>query len=517
MRGRYPAGSECVEPLAGSDQAKERLRVILDTLSGHCRVREACARLGVCEQRFRQLRQQALGAALAGLEPRPIGRPPRPVTPEAEHLAALAAELAHKDEELQAAQAREEIALILPRLLHPPPPLWEEQAHLRRLQELAQGSPGAEPARRGFAGQRGRRLVERRLREAVVVLSAYLDARGWAQAATAEALHLAARTLRHWQQTVAAGRPVLGLGRPALRAPHEQRRAVLEALDELGPGVGVAALREGFPDLGCRELADLLARYRRAWRRRQRQLLHLLRWPVAGSVWAIDYAETPVAIDGLYPYLLAVRDLASGQQLLWLPVPEATSAQAQQALATLFALYGAPLVLKSDNGSAFGAAATLALLAGAGVLALFSPPRLPRYNGSIEAGIGSLKTRTACHASRGGHPGQWTWEDVAAAQAEANETSRPRGAAGPSPQQCWQGRPRLGARERESFRAEVSAWREVYRAQEGWPPQAALTAAAERRRDRYAIRRALVGHGYLRYARRRIPLALRGQEAANIP
>jgi transposase InsO family protein len=384
------------------------------------------------------------------------------------------------------------------------------------LQELAEADPGAEPARRGFAGQRPRRLAEQHLREAVVMLSAYLDARGWAQTATAEALHLAARTLRHWQQTVAAGRPVVGLGRPALRAPLEQRRAVLEALDELGPGVGVATLREGFPGLGCRELADLLARYRRAWRRRQKQLLHVLRWPVPGSVWAVDYAEAPWAIDGLYPYLLAVRDLSSGQQLLWLPVPEATAAQAQQALASLFALYGAPLVLKSDNGSAFGAAGTLALLEAAGVVALFAPPRLPRYNGSIEAGIGSLKTRTECQASRGGHPGEWTWEDVAAAQAAANETARPRGPSGPSPQQCWQGRPRLGAAARESFREEVAAWRELYSAQEGWSPEAALTAAAERHRDRYAIRRALVGHGYLRYARRRIPLALRGQEAANI-
>src|SRR5262245_39393569 len=36
-------------------------------------------------------------------------------------------------------------------------------------------------------------------------------------------------------------------------------------------------------------------------------------------------ADSPVetAIDGLYPYLLAVRDLASGQQLLWLPQTEA--------------------------------------------------------------------------------------------------------------------------------------------------------------------------------------------------
>jgi hypothetical protein len=42
------------------------------------------------------------------------------------------------------------------------------------------------------------------------------------------------------------------------------------------------------------------------------------------------------AIDGRFPYLLAVRDLASGY-----------------VLAQLFAQYGPPLLLKLDNGSAF--------------------------------------------------------------------------------------------------------------------------------------------------------------------
>ena len=56
MRGRTPAGPEYVDRLAGSEAAKERLKVVLETLAGACRVSAACARLGVCEQRFHQLR-----------------------------------------------------------------------------------------------------------------------------------------------------------------------------------------------------------------------------------------------------------------------------------------------------------------------------------------------------------------------------------------------------------------------------------------------------------------------------
>ena len=53
-------------------------------------------------------------------------------------------------------------------------------------------------------------------------------------------------------------------------------------------------------------------------------------------MWAIDFTEAPAVIDGVFPYLLAVRDLASGQQLLLLPLPEATSAGVVPALASLF-------------------------------------------------------------------------------------------------------------------------------------------------------------------------------------
>jgi hypothetical protein len=50
-----------------------------------------------------------------------------------------------------------------------------------------------------------------------------------------------------------------------------------------------------------------------------------------------------------------------------------------EALSLLFTIHGAPLVLKSDNGSAFIAEETHQLLQAWQVEVLFSPPRTPSY------------------------------------------------------------------------------------------------------------------------------------------
>ncbi len=120
MRGRRPAGPDYVEHLPGSEQAKERLKVILQTMTGTCRVLEACARLGICEQRFHQLRQQALEAALAGLEAGTPGRPVQQRSPAEEELAAARQQLDAIEVELRTARAREEIALALPNAVRQP-------------------------------------------------------------------------------------------------------------------------------------------------------------------------------------------------------------------------------------------------------------------------------------------------------------------------------------------------------------------------------------------------------------
>jgi hypothetical protein len=116
MRGRRPSGPEYVNHLSGSETAKERLKVILETLAGTCRVQEACARLGISEPRFQQLRTQTLEAACAGLEPQTPGRKPQVLTPAEEQVRLLQEQVRQQDFELRVARAREEVALTLPRL-----------------------------------------------------------------------------------------------------------------------------------------------------------------------------------------------------------------------------------------------------------------------------------------------------------------------------------------------------------------------------------------------------------------
>jgi hypothetical protein len=139
------------------------------------------------------------------------------------------------------------------------------------------------------------------------------------------------------------------------------------------------------------------------------------------------------------------------------------------------------------------------------VATLYSPPHWPRYNGASEAGIGSLKDRTAARAARSGRAGEWTWDDAATACAEANTLSRPRGEAGPSPDQLWAARPAITRGERAAFAAATDvARREQERAAETCAAGGAVVRS-RREMDRCAIRLALERCGYLHYKRRSIP------------
>jgi transposase InsO family protein len=331
---------------------------------------------------------------------------------------------------------------------------------------------------------------------------------------TAQRLRITSRTLRRWRHDDRLT-PRL-FGRPAPPSSREQRNAVIGYLDEFGPGVGLRQLRMDFPMMCRAELDDLLRRYRRVWRKRHRQPLNVLNWTTAGTVWAMDFAEAPQVIDGLSKYVLAVRDLASGRQLLWQPVREPTAEAAAESLAGLLVRHGPPLILKSDNGSVFGAPAIETLLRDFAVLPLFSPPGTPSYNGAIEAGIGSLKVRSEAHAARHGRPGCWTFDDVAAARLEANATARPRGRHGHTPDEAWAVRPSIAPDDRVSFVRSVEDHRCRARIELNVPSDGPWPAMTQRQVDRVAIRRALVEHGVLTFSRRLIPPPIPRQKADKI-
>jgi transposase InsO family protein len=384
-----------------------------------------------------------------------------------------------------------------------------------RLEAWHAEATGPSDARRGPRRQQRRRCREAEVRQAAVAVVDWAEAFDLEVAALADRLGVAARTLRDWRHRApTADLRVVPWGRPTVRSDVTVRQAVLGFLGAVGPGVGLAAVRGQFPHLARAELRDLLARYRHVWRQRHPRWAHVLAWAQPGAVWAIDFSEPPAPIDGVYPWLLAVRDLASGYQLLWWPLRQATGAATAEMLAELFALFGAPLVLKSDNGSAFGSEVVQRLLTRWGVAGLFSPPARPWYNGAIEAAIGSLKTRTAWQALRAGHAGEWRRGDLEAAWRQANRTARPRGWRGPTPEEAWQARGAIGPEQRDRFAATVNQLRAAQPAPGGASEE--FDVMQGRARDRKVLSQVLVALGYLTIRRRRILPPLSTLRAARI-
>jgi hypothetical protein len=117
MPGRKPIGPLLVHHLDGSERAKDRMEVILQTVAGTITIREACDRLGIDEARFFQLRTEALQAGLSRLEPRPLGRPPQQPSPQQQRIAELEEQLREKERQQRAMETRLEIALVMPQLL----------------------------------------------------------------------------------------------------------------------------------------------------------------------------------------------------------------------------------------------------------------------------------------------------------------------------------------------------------------------------------------------------------------
>jgi hypothetical protein len=391
----------------------------------------------------------------------------------------------------------------------------------------------AKRPRRGAAAQQRKRELERSVRVSVLAFAHWAECQGYSQRDAAAMLGLKAGTLASWERGWREDRLyVESLGRPARDSDWETRQLIIGLFYLVGPGIGLPCLRAFFPDAAKSELEDMLRRYRQIHLKRHKVLLHVLRWQKPGAVWAMDFEQPPAPVDGIYPYVFLVRDLASGNQLLSLPVPSRELRHVIGALVALFQRYGPPLVLKSDNEfNADKVAANLddelrsslqklaALLAEHGVIQLLSPPAWPRYNAAIEAGIGSFATRAHHEAARHGHPGEWNCDDVEAARLQANELARPWGHNADTPDITWQQRRPIDAEDRAAFIESVQQLEQEARQerQKDLLPETPLGPRDMASARREAISRALVQHGLLLFRRRRFTLPLKRVVWSNIP
>lgn len=307
------------------------------------------------------------------------------------------------------------------------------------------------------------------------------------------------RTLATWEHSdVGALQP---RGRPPRQGTAETRAEVLDFVLGVGLHVGAPVVHDVFDhEISRREVEAILRELRATLDPDVVDPPYVLTWPRAGAVWAADFTEPPSPIDGLYPLILVVRDLASGALLLALPVPEATCPAVAAALEALFTQHGAPLLLKTDNGSNLVGFDVQRLLGAWSVVLLRSPPRTPRYNGACEAGIGSIKTRAHHEAARQGRAGTWSCDDLEAARLQANELALPDRLGGLTPDQAWAARTPASQYERALFGEAVARCRAAVALERAHLPDHEHKRANI---ERDAIERALAERGLLSIRRRR--------------
>jgi transposase-like protein len=362
-----------------------------------------------------------------------------------------------------------------------------------------------ERRRRGPRRQRRRREAERRVRMSALVFLRWVRRHGFSMAEAAGRLGIDPTTLWVWRQRWRSDRlRRKDRGRPVEPVSRDTLWSFLAVFGLMGPQVGLPTLQSLFPDLARSALVDLQRRCREIYLRGSVWIVHVLRWTRPGSVWAIDFADPPALIEGLYTKLLVVRDLASGYVLLAIPAIAESGALVARVLESLFKWIGRPLVLKSDNGGPFIAHEVKDLLASQGVYALYSPEGTPSYNGSVEAGIGSIKVRAFWHAATDGRPGDWTCDDIEAAVRQANDAGRPHGVAAPTPNESWLWRTPIKEAERARFAETCARFAREEYTQRGLLPMAELQHREQASIDRIAISRALIELGFLLIRRRRI-------------
>ena len=364
--------------------------------------------------------------------------------------------------------------------------------------------------------QAARRTAEDRARRSVCVTVRLARRLGKGPKETARMLGTSPRTIQSWcRDRRRHARPGLR-GRPPERLDRATAQEIRGFLAVVGPGASLATLRGAFPGVPRAALDRERAQFRRGLRREHGCVLRALRWTRPGSVWAMDFTDSPMPIDGVYPKVLLVRDLASGKQLAALPTRHATARTVLDLLGVLFERHGPPLVLKCDNDGAFREAHLRAFVTDHGVLGLYSPPSLPAYNGACEAGVGSLKTRAHHEAARHDRPRAWTSDDIEAARRQANETARPWGHRGPTPDACFVLRAPLQREERRRLWQRYGDEELAERNARGISEIAELGFYDQASIDRVAIARALIKERLLTFRRRRISQPFNSHSRARI-
>ena len=363
-----------------------------------------------------------------------------------------------------------------------------------------------------------RREQEMTVRELVVKILKWGMDSGLSIAEIARHLYMSACTLGDWLKDFADGRPLAKeVGRKPEIADKKLRRELITLFGTMGPGVGIPTLQQYFPNTPRAELERLKEHYKYAYIKEGRMLIHALKWLKPGTVWAMDFTKFPTPLEGGMQFGLAVRDLSSRCCLELLVTDAEDSKTVIDLLSFLFALFGAPLVIKSDNGPPFASHETKNFLTRCGVFLLLSPPYTPSYNGAIESGFFPIKNFSLLEAARNDRPSAWTMDDVFSAKCRFNAVVRPDDPFGRTPQEIFNGRLGVTDQMRERFRECYLDLQKNACLELGYLlDYDDLSLQQQAEVDRIAIVKALVDQGHLEFRRRRITPVFSRRKCAGI-
>jgi len=139
---------------------------------------------------------------------------------------------------------------------------------------------------------------------------------------------------------------------------------------------------------------------RKAFNRSSRAGYTRLSWNGTMTCWAVDDTHLFTDKNGVKQWIHNIKDLTS--QYIFPPVsgPLLSGEEVADNLRALFKRFGAPLILKRDNGGNLCCAAVNNVLKEFGVIPLNSPPYYSRYNGSIEQANRLIKERVKLLAQK---------------------------------------------------------------------------------------------------------------------
>jgi hypothetical protein len=208
-------------------------------------------------------------------------------------------------------------------------------------------------------------------------------------------LHLPLASFNRWRCRI-RGKVVL-LNRPGPKKVQPFDPSVLDReIRLLDHGVkrsaGTTALyRRHCHSVSRRELGWLVERVRQDLEADRRKQMRRIEWLTPGVVWAMDFTEYDLGLARKI-YLHNTQDLGSRYKFLPMAGGYPVGEEVARYLSEQFDRYGAPLVLKRDNGGNMNHSTINEVLAESFVLPLNNPEYYAPYNGAIEESQREIKS-----------------------------------------------------------------------------------------------------------------------------